>query len=280
MSGTLSYSGVAASWATDEDGLCEVVLHGAPLNEIGEPMLEELERLVSVLSGPEASPDAPPDAPQVRALLLRSSRPGGFSAGADLRALHQAIEERGHAAVAGEVRAFLERINAALTALDETPLPTVAAVHGVVFGGGLELALVCDVRVADRTARFAFPELRLGLVPGFGGLARLRRDVGGARVRDLLLTGRSLNAERAREAGLVTQVVAEARHADVARRVARQLVKQDPAAVAAAKRLSKPQVRGQVAEEVEAFCQLFARPQCARALADFASRKGPFPYLA
>ncbi len=270
MSAPAVYKGVALSWTTDAEGLCEVLLHRAPLNELGEDALAELERLVATLAG-EAAP---------RALLLRSARPGGFCAGADLRALHEAIEARGHAAVAGEVRRFLVRINAALTGLDESPVPTVAALHGVVFGGGLELALTCDVRVADKTARFAFPELRLGLIPGFGGLPRLRRDLGNALVRDLLLSGRSLNAERAREAGLVTQVVAEARQGEVARRIARQLMKQDPVALAAGKRFAKPSVRDQLPAEIDAFCALFARPECARALAAFVQRTGPFPYLA
>ena len=91
--------------------------------------------------------------------------------------------------------------------LDTAPLTTIAAVHGVVFGGGFELALTADLVIADKTARFCFPELRLGLVPGFGGIPRLSRDCGNALVRDLLLSGRSLGAARAHELGLVSQLV-------------------------------------------------------------------------
>lgn len=271
MTAAFAYSGVTASWATDPAGLCEVVLHREPLNELGEESLAELERLVVSLSGSGALP--------ARALLIRSARPSGFSAGADLRALHQAIEERGHEAVAKQLRTFLDRINAVFTVLDESPVPSVAALHGVVFGGGFELALACDLRVADRTARLAFPELRLGLIPGFGGLPRLRREVGAGRALDLLLTGRSLSAERAREAGLVAQVVARGKHVDVARRVARQLARQEPAAVAAAKRHAKGSVRSALPEQIDTFCRLFARPECARALAEFASRSDPLPFL-
>lgn len=271
MSEGFAYSGVTASWATDAGGLCEVVLHREPLNELGEESLAELERLVGALSGADELP--------ARALLVRSARPAGFCAGADLRALHQAIESRGHDAVARQLRTFLERINAVFTVLDESPVPSVAALHGVVFGGGLELALACDLRVADRTARLALPELRLGLIPGFGGLPRLRREVGAGRALDLLLTGRSLGAERAREAGLVGQVVAPGKHVAAARRAAEQLARQDPAAVAAAKRHTKPSVREAVAAELDTFCRLFARPECARALADFAGRRDPLPFL-
>src|SRR5438046_7760286 len=77
-----------------------------------------------------------------------------------------------------------------MNTIDAAPLTTIASVHGVVFGGGFELALVCDLIIADKMARFCFPELRLGLVPGFGGIPRLKRDLGNAVVRDLLLTGR------------------------------------------------------------------------------------------
>jgi enoyl-CoA hydratase/carnithine racemase len=86
--------------------------------------------------------------------------------------------------------------------LDACPLTTIAAVHGVTFGGGFELALACDLIIADKTARFCFPELRLGLIPGFGGIPRLKRDLGNAVVRDLLLTGRSINATKAQNVGL------------------------------------------------------------------------------
>lgn len=258
----------ASSRARADDGLLELTLHRAPLNELGLELLADLEATVGALDG-------------ARGLLIVSGLERGFSAGADLRALSAAIAARGHAVVQGEVREFLARIGRALSAIDAWPGPTGAAVHGVVFGGGLELMLACDLRVADRTARFAFPELRLGLVPGFGGLGRLTRDVGQGHVRELLLTGRSVNAERARDAGLVGQVVADGRHVDAARGAVRQAMKQDAAALAAAKRLLKRPARleADLAEERETFLELFARPEVARALEAFASRSDPLPYL-
>ncbi len=251
------------------DGLVEARLRSPPLNELGEALLADLEAVAARL-------------PSLRGLLLSSGLERGFSAGADLRGLAAAIASRGHAAVLADVRGFVERIGRALTALDQAPIPVVCALHGVVFGGGLELALVADLRVADRTARFAFPELRLGLVPGFGGVARLARDVGLGHVRELLLTGRSLNAEAARAAGLVGQVVAEGRARDVALRALEQAARHDPAATAAAKRLAKPPLEAALAAEREAFLELFARPAAAKALARFVERDGaePLPYLA
>ena len=127
-----------------------------------------------------------------------------------------------------------------MNALDAAPLTTIAAVHGVTFGGGFELALVCDLIVADKMARFCFPELRLGLIPGFGGIPRLKRDLGNAVVRDLLLTGRSINATKAQAVGLVSQVVAEGDALRVARSTAAQVKKFDRETAVAAKQFIKP----------------------------------------
>ena len=88
-----------------------------------------------------------------------------------------------------------------LNLIDAAPITTIAAVHGVTFGGGFELALDCELIIADKMARFCFPELRLGLIPGFGGIPRLKRDLGNAVVRDLLLTGRSFNADQGSRSG-------------------------------------------------------------------------------
>ena len=138
------------------------------------------------------------------------------------------------------MRDFLERIHRVLNRIDAAPLTTIAAVHGVTFGGGFELALACDLIIADKMARFCFPELRLGLIPGFGGIPRLKRDLGNAVVRDLLLTGRSFNATKAQQIGLVSQVVAEGEALRAARATAAQIGKFDRNTAVAAKRFIKP----------------------------------------
>jgi enoyl-CoA hydratase/carnithine racemase len=111
-----------------------------PMNEIGTEMLKALEGI---------------DFGKARAVLLYSSLKQGFCAGADLRELYHAGKDLKPADRLKGVRDFLKRIHAFLNRLDEAPVPTVAAVHGAVFGGGLELALACDLIVADRTTRFA-----------------------------------------------------------------------------------------------------------------------------
>ena len=193
-----SWAGQALRWEW-RDAVLELTLDRAPNNEIGTLMLAELEQFVEAaksLSGETA------------ACIITSAQKSGFSAGADLRELYHSSVDLDQSARAAGVREFLERIHAMLHWLDTAPFVTIAAVHGVCFGGGLELALVCDVIIADKMARFAFPELRLGLIPGFGGIPRLKRDLGNGFVRDLLLTGRSVSATRAQSVGLVAQLAA------------------------------------------------------------------------
>lgn len=256
-----------------EDEILVVRLRRPPCNEIGLAMLGELERVAQAAHAAE-----------VRAMVIQSEIPSGFCAGADLRELHRtnaARKAQGATTRArtAELRAFLDRIHAVFDAIDEAPITTVAAVHGICFGGGFELALTCDVIVADRSARFCFPELRLGLVPGFGGVPRLRRAVGEAVIRDLLLTGRSLGAARAHELGLVSQLVAPGEAPAVARRVAEQARRFDRAAAAACKAFVKRVPREELAREKEVFCALFASEYVERALARFDADTSPHPYL-
>jgi enoyl-CoA hydratase/carnithine racemase len=177
------------------------------------------------------------------------------------------------------VRDFLERIHAVMNAIDAAPLTTIAAVHGVTFGGGFELALVCDIIVADRTARFCFPELRLGLIPGFGGIPRLKRDLGNAVVRDLLLTGRSFNVMKAQQVGLVSQIAAEGEALRIARATAGQVGKFDRATAAAAKKFVKPIPDEELKREIDIFCDLYSRPAVEEGLRKFVENEGPQPYL-
>ena len=177
------------------------------------------------------------------------------------------------------VRDFLERIHRVLNLIDASPLTTIAAVHGVTFGGGFELALVCDLIIADKMARFCFPELRLGLIPGFGGIPRLKRDLGNAVVRDLLLTGRSFNATKMQQVGLVSQIVGEGESLRVARATAAQLGKFDRRTAVAAKKFIKPIPYEELRKEIDVFCELFAEPAVEAGLRKFVESEEAQPYL-
>jgi enoyl-CoA hydratase/carnithine racemase len=167
-----------------------------------------------------------------------------------------------------------------MTRIDALPIPTVGAIHGVCFGGGFELALTLDILIADSSARFSLPELRLGLIPGFGGVPRLSREVPNAVIRDLLLTGRSIGANKAAALGLVSQVVARNEAVGVARETARQAARSASPVVASAKAFIKPMIApGELAEEKRRFLQLFADPRVTEALRHFVESKDRLPYL-
>ena len=250
--------------------MIEVALHRPPCNELGSASLEDLERLVTALAVIEG---------EAHALIIYSEMKSGFCAGADLRELYQRSQAMDKAEAAKGVRDFLERIHRVLNLIDATPLTTIAAVHGVTFGGGFELALACDLIIADKMARFCFPELRLGLIPGFGGIPRLKRDLGNAVVRDLLLTGRSFNASKAQQIGLVSQVVGEGEALRAARATAAQLKKFDRATAAAAKKFIKPIPHEELRREIDLFCELFARPAVDAGLRKFVESTDAQPYL-
>jgi enoyl-CoA hydratase/carnithine racemase len=263
------FKGHTLSWHV-LNGAIEVALHREPCNEIGSSTLEELEKLAAAL--PELAKEAD-------ALILHSTLKSGFSAGADLRELYQRSRGVDKDAAARGVREFLERIHHVMNTLDTAPLMTIAAVHGVTFGGGFELALVCDIIIADRMARFCFPELRLGLIPGFGGIPRLKRDLGNAVVRDLLLTGRSFNVMKAQQVGLVSQIAAEGEALRLARATASQVGKFDRRTAVAAKEFIKPIPYEELKREIEIFCDLYSRPAVEEGLRKFVENVGPQPYL-
>lgn len=264
-----SYRGQSLSWEV-KDGVVELALHREPCNEIGSQTLEELEKFAGALHGFES---------QAHALIVYSRQNAGFCAGADLRELYHGAQRLEKIEAVSGVRDFLERIHRVMNTLDATSLTTIAAVHGVTFGGGLELALVCDLIIADKMARFCFPELRLGLIPGFGGIPRLKRDLGNAVVRDLLLTGRSFNATKAQQCGLVSQVVAEGEALRVARATAAQMGKFDRRTAIAAKQFIKPIPYEELRREIDIFCELFTQPAVAAGLKKFVESKDAQPYL-
>jgi len=269
MSAGLNRTGETMSYEC-KDGVIELVLHRAPCNEIGSRSLEELEAFSRFLETEQQS---------AYALIVHSDLKCGFSAGADLRELYTRSQTMQIDEAVRGVRDFLERIHRVLNLIDSAPMTTIAAVHGVTFGGGFELALACDLIIADKTARFAFPELRLGLIPGFGGIPRLRRDIGNAVVRDILLTGRSFNTTKAQQIGLVSQVVAEGEALRAARATAAQVTKFDRHTTALAKKFIKPVPREELSHEIELFCDLFARPAVQAGLKKFVESTDAQPYL-
>src|SRR5882757_7675757 len=157
------------------------------LNALSFGQLHDLNRLLDSIANSDT-----------RALLVTGAGDRAFSAGADIKELmgRSLVEQRSGAALG----------QAVLAKLDQLPMPSVALINGYAFGGGLELALACTFRIAVRTAKLGFPEIKLGLIPGYGGTQRLPRLVGEARALELILTGRTIDAEEAERFGLVNRL--------------------------------------------------------------------------
>ncbi|MEV0690973.1 enoyl-CoA hydratase-related protein [Streptomyces sp. NPDC050388] len=166
--------------------------------------------------------------PEVRVVVVTSSHERAFCVGADLK-------ERNSFSDADLVR---QRpvARGAYTGVLELPVPTVAAVHGFALGGGFELALSCDVIVADRTAVLGLPEVSVGVIPGGGGTQLLPRRVGAARAAELIFTARRVEAAEARELGLVDELVEAGRDREEALAMAARIAANSPVGLRAAKR--------------------------------------------
>lgn len=250
-----------------QDGVYELALGAPPCNEIGTAMLTELEAFLGSLD------------PEAHTLILHSTQRGGFSAGADLRELYQGLVDTPKDQHAARMSDFIDRIHHVMDTIDMLPLTTIGVIHGVCFGGGFELALTCDLLIAEKSARFCFPELRLGIIPGFGGIPRLRRDVGNALIRDLLLSGRSIGARKALAVGLVSQMVAGGEGLTAARALAAQSGKFDAVARRAAKAFIKRLPADELARERALFLELAQGPALLTALKRFVESTDLRPYL-
>ena len=184
-------------------------------NAIDQAMVTELHAVLDELETQD----------HVGALIVTGAGDRAFAAGADI----QELKERGQADA-------LRRINAALfRRLEEQAIPSIAAVRGYALGGGCELAMACCLRIAGRSARFGQPEVGLGILPGAGALQRLPRLVGLGRARELIYTGRIIDAEEAERIGLVNRVVEEDEVDSAALELASEIARQGRLAVRMAK---------------------------------------------
>jgi enoyl-CoA hydratase len=163
----------------------------------------------------------------VRAVLVTGAGDRAFCAGADLK------ERR--MLPASERAAHTRAIEAAAEALAALPMPTIAAIRGFALAGGAELAVACDLRVAAEDAVFGFPEVKIGIFPGAGGVLRLPRIIGSGAARDLLFTGRRVTAEEAMRIGLIDRLVESRSVLDTASEMAASIAANAPLAVSAVK---------------------------------------------
>ena len=166
-----------------------------------------------------------------------------------------------------------------MNAVSVFPRPVVAAINGAAFGGGLELALACDLRIAADTAELGLTEVRLGIIPGAGGTQRLTRIAGVAAAKELILTGRRVRAQRAYALGIVSDVVPAENLADAAGKLADEIASAGPLALAAAKRAidsgaGLPLADG-LALEAACYEEVLASDDRNEGLAAFAEKRAP-----
>jgi len=199
------------------DNLARLTLNRPEVrNAVNGKMIEELGRAV-------ASVDADPD---VRVLIVTGAGQA-FQSGADIKELSAFYPMRAFDWING-----LASVTLALEAMRQ---PVIAAINGPAYGGGLELALACDMRVAAASARMALPEVRLGIIPGAGGCERLPLLVGKGRAAEMILTGRPVDAEEALRIGLINRAVPDGQAVDAAEEMAHEIMANPALAVAMAK---------------------------------------------
>jgi len=161
-----------------------------------------------------------------------------------------------------------------LREMEGSSVATVAAVNGLAFGGGCELAMACDFRIAAESATFAQPEINLGILPGFGGTQRLPRLVGEAKALELNLIGEAIDAGEARELGLATRVVADHELLDTALAWARKLASQAPLPIQQIKRVSAAgDLEAGIEAEKQSFAEVFASADAREGIAAFLQKR-------
>jgi enoyl-CoA hydratase / 3-hydroxyacyl-CoA dehydrogenase len=241
------------------DGYAIAWLDRPPANSLSPQVISELGRVWEHVEA-DAS---------IRALIIASANPMLWCAGADIKTFTQMDEESG--------AKLVHEAHALLRGMERSSTLTIAAVNAVAFGGGCELAMGCDVRIAAQSASFGQPEINLGIIPGFGGTQRLPRLVGTGRALELNLTGDPISADAAFEIGLVNRVVPDHELHDVARAWARKLAAQAPLAVGAIKRTTAGDADlddGIEAEKV-AFGEIFQTADAREGIGAFLGKRTP-----
>jgi enoyl-CoA hydratase/3-hydroxyacyl-CoA dehydrogenase len=242
---------------TREHGVAIAWLANGQMNSIAPQVIEDLEKVWQRVKDSG-----------VRALVIASSNPFLYSAGADIKAFTTMDESSG--------AQLIEAAHALFSELGRDGVATVAAVNGLAFGGGCELAMACDVRIAARSALFGQPEIKLGIIPGFGGTQRLPRLIGASRALEMNLIGDPMLADDAFELGLANRLVDDHELLDTALQWARRLADAAPLAAAEIKRVSAAgDLDAGIEQEKQAFATAFASEDAREGISAFLEKRSP-----
>ncbi len=230
-------------------------LDNPPANSLAPHVIEALETAWRSIEGSG-----------VKAMIIASPNPALFCAGADIKAFTSLDEAGG--------RELLNRAHELFRDWEKSRIMTIAAVNGLAFGGGCEIAMACDVRLAGYSASFGQPEINLGIIPGFGGTQRLPRLVGAAKALEMNTTGEPISAEEGFEYGLVNRLVPDHELFDTALAWARKYTQQAPLALEAIKRAShQGDLDDGIAAEKEAFASVFASEDAREGIGAFLQKR-------
>ena len=206
---------------------------------------------------------------QPRVTIVTGAGDRAFIAGADIAVMNEMS--------ALEAKRFAELGHAATALLDRSPVPTIAAVNGFALGGGCEVALACDIRIAAENALFGFPEVTLGILPGLGGTQRLPRLVGLGVAKEMIFSGRRIKAEEARMINLVNRVVPEGEAFNAARELAEEIASNGPIAVrhakAAANKAQDVDLVSGLEYEADQFALLFGTEDAREGMSAFVEKR-------
>jgi enoyl-CoA hydratase/carnithine racemase len=242
---------------TVDEGVCLAILDREErLNALDDGLMDGLIETCGRIAGD----------PSIRVLII-SGRGRAFSVGADIGLLDGI-------ATTDDSRAYIERIRDVYLAIEELPCPVIAAVNGYALGGGLELCLASDLVLASDRATFAFPEVRLGAIPGYATV-RLVQVVGRLRAAELMMLGDRIDAEAAAAAGLVNRVVAADRLLEEALALARRLAAGPPLALAAIKKAMRGEPVDDMARFADAATAVLVSGDARRGMRAFASKEEP-----
>ncbi|MCW2970503.1 MAG: hypothetical protein JWO23_1630, partial [Solirubrobacterales bacterium] len=232
-------------------------LANGQMNSISPQVVQDLEKVWRAVKDSD-----------VRALVIASSNPFLYSAGADIKAFTSMDESSGEQLINAAHELFKE--------LGSDGITTIAAVNGLAFGGGCELAMACDMRIAARSALFGQPEIKLGIIPGFGGTQRLPRLVGASKALEMNLVGDPILADEAFELGLASRLVEDHELLDTALAWARKLAAQAPLAVAEIKGVSADgSLDAGIEAEKRAFAKVFASDDAKEGISAFLGKRAP-----
>lgn len=229
------------------------------LNALSLDMLDDLE---TILHGIERQSE-------VRAVVITGAGDRAFTAGADIRHMRDASPL--------QARAYARRGHDITGRIEAFPKPVIAAVNGYALGGGCELSLACDIRLASERARFGLPEVNLGILPGWGGTQRLARATSPGFAKELIFTGRQVDAAEAHEAGLANHVYPHEELMDRALELAAEIAAKPPWALAAAKEVVNlaldGDLSGHLARELDAFALAFTTEDQKEGMAAFFEKR-------